>query len=123
MLDAGAGAVGYMTAAIGVGGLLGAFGAMTLEGRRLAVAFGLALVFWGAPIILIASKPQLAGAVALLAVVGAANSVEDVAVFTLLQRIVPDEQLTRGSESSGVSRWERLRSARSPARSLSTCSA
>ncbi len=95
VLDAGAGAVGYMTAAIGVGGLLGAFGAMTLEGRRLAVAFGLALVFWGAPIILIASKPQLAGAVALLAVVGAANSVEDVAVFTLLQRIVPDEQLTR----------------------------
>ena len=44
VLDAGAGAVGYMTAAIGVGGLLGAFGAMTLEGRRLAVVFGLALV-------------------------------------------------------------------------------
>jgi MFS family permease len=30
-----------------------------------------------------------------LAVVGAANSVEDVAAFTLLQRIVPDEILTR----------------------------
>jgi len=95
VLDAGAGAVGYMTAAIGVGGLLGAFGAMVLEGRRLAVVFGLALVFWGAPLILIAPEPRLAGAVALLAVVGAANSVEDVAVFTLLQRIVPDEQLTR----------------------------
>jgi MFS family permease len=95
VLDAGAGAVGYMTAAIGVGGLLGAFGAMALEGRRLAVVFGLALVFWGAPIVLIASDPQLVGAVVLLAVVGAANSVEDVAVFTLLQRIVPDEQLTR----------------------------
>jgi MFS family permease len=68
---------------------------MALEGRRLAVVFGLALVFWGAPIVLIASDPQLVGAVVLLAVVGAANSVEDVAVFTLLQRIVPDEQLTR----------------------------
>jgi len=95
VLDAGAGAVGYMTAAIGVGGMLGAFGAMTLEGRRLAVVFGLALVFWGIPLMLFAPEPRLAGAVALLAVVGAANSVEDVAVFTLLQRIVPDEQLTR----------------------------
>jgi hypothetical protein len=31
----------------------------------------------------------------MLAVVGAANSVEDVAVFTLLQRLVPDRILTR----------------------------
>jgi MFS family permease len=95
VLDAGGGAVGYMTAAIGVGGLLGAIGAMALQGRRLAVPFGFALVFWGAPIVLIAPWPELAVAVLLLAVVGAANSVEDVAAFTLLQRIVPDEILTR----------------------------
>jgi MFS family permease len=95
VLDAGAGAVGYMTAAIGVGGLAGAVGAMTLEGRSLAVPFGGALVFWGAPLMLIAPHPQTLAAVLLLAVVGAANSVEDVAVFTLLQRIVPDELLTR----------------------------
>jgi MFS family permease len=95
LFDAGSGAVGYLTAAIGVGGLVGAFGAMTLEGRRLAVPFGIALIFWGAPIALIAAWPHLAAAMVLLAVVGAANSVEDVAVFTLLQRIVPDEFLTR----------------------------
>jgi hypothetical protein len=93
VFDAGAGAVGYMTAAIGVGGLVGAVGAMTLEARRLAVSFGIALVFWGAPIVLMAPKPELPGAVVLLAVVGAANSVEDVAVFTLLQRTVPDHLL------------------------------
>ncbi|MFL5869851.1 MAG: MFS transporter [Solirubrobacterales bacterium] len=87
--------VGYLTAAIGVGGLLGAFGAMTLAGRRLAVPFGLALVFWGLPIALIAPRPYLVLALFLLAIVGAANSVEDVAVFTLLQRIVPDEFLAR----------------------------
>ena len=86
--------VGYLTAAIGVGGLIGAVGAMTLAGRRLAARFGLALVFWGVPIILIAPRPYFAAAVFLLAVVGGANSVEDVAVFTLLQRIVPDEILT-----------------------------
>ena len=47
MLDAGGAAVGYMTAAIGVGGLIGGLGAMTLGGKRLAVSFGLALVLWG----------------------------------------------------------------------------
>lgn len=93
VLDAGAGTVGYMTAAIGVGGLLGAVGAMSLRSRRLAVSFGIALVFWGVPIVLLAPKPELLAALALLAAVGAANSVEDVAVFTLLQRIVPDEVL------------------------------
>ena len=95
VLHAGGEAVGYMTAAIGVGGLIGALGAMTLSGRRLAVAFSLALVCWGAPIALIAPWPGLAAAIFLLAVVGAANSIEDVAGFTLLQRIVPDEMLTR----------------------------
>ena len=95
VFDAGAGAVGYMTAAIGVGGLIGALWATTMRGRRLAVPFGLALVFWGVPIALIAPWPSLALALVMLAVVGAANSVEDVAVFTLLQRIVPDEVLTR----------------------------
>jgi len=95
VLERGGAAVGYMTAAIGVGGLIGAFGAMSLAGRRLAVPFGLALVFWGAPIMLIGPWPELAVALLLLAIVGAANSVEDVALFTLLQRLVPDHVLTR----------------------------
>src|SRR5947208_1773346 len=95
LLHGSASDVGYLTAAIGVGGLVGAFGAMALDGRRLAVPFGLALVFWGVPIALIAPRPDFAAAMVLLAIVGAANSVEDVAVFTLLQRIVPEELLTR----------------------------
>jgi len=95
VFDGGAAEVGYLTAAIGLGGLLGGFGAMTLEGRRLAVPFGLSLVFWGVPIALIAPRPYFAAALFLLAIVGAANSVEDVSVFTLLQRIVPDDILTR----------------------------
>jgi MFS family permease len=95
VLDAGDGAVGILTAALGLGGLLGAFGAMTLQSRRLAVALGVALIFWGLPIALLAPKPYLPAAVLLLAVVGAANSVEDVAGFTLLQRSVPDVALSR----------------------------
>jgi MFS family permease len=95
VLDAGDGAVGYLTAALGLGGLIGALGATTLHSRRLANAMGVALIFWGLPIALIAPWPYLPVAVVLLAVVGAANSVEDVAGFTLLQRIVPDVALSR----------------------------
>jgi hypothetical protein len=68
---------------------------MTLTGRRLAAALGVALVFWGVPIALVAPRPYLPVAVFLLAVVGAANSIEDVAGFTLLQRTVPDAVLNR----------------------------
>jgi MFS family permease len=95
VLDGSASDVGYLTGAIGIGGLVGAIGAMALPGRRLAVPFGVSLVFWGVPIALIAAHPTFASSVLLLAVVGAANSVEDVTVFTLLQRIVPNETLTR----------------------------
>jgi MFS family permease len=95
VLGGGAGEVGYLTAAVGFGGLLGALWAVTLNDRRLAGRFALALVFWGVPIALLASHPQFAVAFALLAVVGAANSVEDVAGFTLLQRTIPDAVLAR----------------------------
>jgi MFS family permease len=95
VFDGGAAQVGYLTAAVGAGGLIGALGAMTLGGRRLAVPFGLSLVFWGLPIVLLAPRPYFGAAIVLLAIVGAANSVEDVAVFTLLQRIVPNHVLTR----------------------------
>ena len=95
VLDADPGAVGYLTAALGVGGLIGAFGSLAVVRHRLAVPFGLALVFWGLPIALVAPRPDLALTLVLLAIVGAANSVEDVALFTLIQRIVPDEVLTR----------------------------
>jgi MFS family permease len=86
--------VGYLTAAIGVGGIAGALAGMMLKSRRLAVTFAIALVFWGLPIMLMASGPNFRGALVLLAIVGLANSVEDVALVTLLQRLVPEETLT-----------------------------
>jgi len=95
ILDGGGSEVGYLTAAIGAGGMIGALGAMTLGSRRLAVVFGLALVFWGLPIALLAGSAYLPAAIVLLAVVGVANSVEDVAIITLLQRTADEELLTR----------------------------
>src|SRR5207247_10929995 len=78
VFDGGAAQVGYLTAAIGAGGRIGAIGAMTLRGGRLAAPFGLSLVFWGVPITLMAVRPYFGAAVLLLAIVGAANSFEDV---------------------------------------------
>ena len=95
MLHKGASEVGYLTAAVGAGGLVGALGAVSLRGGRLAQPFGWALVFWGLPVTLIAPLPHFASVMILLAVLGAANSVEDVAGFTLLQRTVTDDVLAR----------------------------
>jgi MFS family permease len=95
VLHAGATEVGYLTAAIGAGGVIGALGAVSLRSERLAPPFAWALVFWGVPIILMAPLPYAAAVAGLLAVIGAANSVVDVSGFTLLQRTVPDAVLTR----------------------------
>ena len=95
VLDAGDGWVGFLTAAIGAGGLLGAFAAIGIARNRLALPFALALLLWGVPIALLAGSSYGALALALVGVVGAANSLEDVAGFTLLQRIVDDDVLTR----------------------------
>ena len=50
---------------------------------------------WGVPIALIAPTTGLVVAILLLAFLGAANSIEDVAGFTLLQRTIPDAVLAR----------------------------
>ncbi|MGH2996758.1 MAG: cyclic nucleotide-binding domain-containing protein, partial [Gaiellaceae bacterium] len=91
--DAG---VGFLSASIGVGGLAGALAALGLVGRpRLAGPFALGLVLWGLPIALVAAWLHPLGAFLCLAVVGAGNSVLDVAGFTLVQRLVPDYVLAR----------------------------
>jgi cyclic nucleotide-binding protein len=66
-----------------------------LVGRRLAVPFGVGLILWGLPIVAIAVHPRPGVALSFLALLGAGNAVLDVAGFTLLQRIVPDEVLAR----------------------------
>jgi MFS family permease len=87
LLDTGDGGVGLLNAAIGLGGLVGALGALALAGgRRLPAFFGIALVGWGLPLVLVGVWPTVTLAVAGLFVTGVSNAVLDVSGFTLIQR-------------------------------------
>ena len=96
LLEMGESGVGFLNSAIGVGALIGSIIAISLAGmRRLSPAFIGGLVLWGIPLVLIGLWSTPALAIVLLAIVGAGNSLVDVALFTLIQRAVPDEVLAR----------------------------
>ncbi len=96
LLDMGESGVGWLNSAFGAGALIGALAAVTLVGRRRLASFvGLGLFFWGAPIALIGLWPHAGWALLCLVLVGAGNSVLDVAAFTLVQRTVLDAVLSR----------------------------
>ncbi len=96
LLDVGESGVGFLNSAFGVGALIGSFVALSLAGLpRLTPPFIFGVVLWGLPLALIGLFPNYALALVLLAIVGAGNSVLDVAFFTLIQRTVPDEVLAR----------------------------
>lgn len=96
LLDLGEAGVGFLNSALGVGGLLGSVVALALVGRtRLAPALVLGLAFWGLPLAAIGALPAAWPALALLAVVGIANTLFDVASLTLMQRVAGEHVLAR----------------------------
>jgi MFS family permease len=96
VLSMGPAGPGVLSAAVGVGGLLGAAAAMTLIGRsRLAPAFVLGVVVVGVPIALVALAQGPLTAILLLGVAGIGKSFFDVTARTLLQRTVDDDVLAR----------------------------
>ncbi|HYY63908.1 MAG TPA: MFS transporter [Gaiellaceae bacterium] len=96
LLDLGAPGIGYLNSALGVGGLIGGVVAVGLVGiRRLGLAFGLALILWGGPILLVGLWAEPAPAFILIGLAGIGMTLGDVAGFTLLQRVVPEKVLAR----------------------------
>jgi MFS family permease len=96
LLDTGNAGVGFLNSATGIGGVVGALATILIVSRsRLATDFGVGVVLWGLPIALIGIWPNQWFALIMLGVVGIANTIVDVAAFTLLQRAVPDEVLAR----------------------------
>ena len=92
LLGLGDSGVGLLNAAIGLGGIVGSVGTILLVDRhRLALVAMVALVVWGAPISVVGLAAVAWVAVGAMIVVGVANAVLDVAGFTTLQRIVPND--------------------------------
>jgi MFS family permease len=96
LLGAGNSGVGWLNAAFGVGGVLGALVVASLAGRkRLAADLGLGVLLWGVPMALVAVWANLGFALLLVAAIGIGNTLADVAGMTLLQRTAADEVLGR----------------------------
>jgi MFS family permease len=96
LLGTGESGVGFLTAAIGAGAVLGALASSLLVGtRRLGAWFAVGVTLWGVPVTLIGVFPQQVAALGLLACVGVGNSLIDLAGFTLLARLAADEVLAR----------------------------
>ncbi len=96
LLHTGNAGVGWLDAAVGVGGVIGSLAAVRLAGRRrLTQPFLIGIVLWGAPFLLIAASPTLVSAILAFALIGVGNILVDVAGYTLLQRAVDDGVIAR----------------------------
>ncbi|MET0885945.1 MAG: MFS transporter [Mycetocola sp.] len=96
LLGTGESGVGALMAAVGVGAVLGSLAASLLVGTaRLGAWFAVGVGLWGLPLTLVGLVPQELAALGLLAFVGVGNALIDVAGFTLIGRMAPDEVLAR----------------------------
>ncbi|WP_082600329.1 MFS transporter [Agromyces sp. Root81] len=96
LLGTGEPGVGALMAAVGVGAVLGSLAASLLVGTgRLGAWFAVGVGLWGLPFTLVGLAPYEVPALGLLAFVGVGNALVDVAGFTLIARMAPDEVLAR----------------------------
>jgi len=96
LLGLGDSGVGWLAAAIGIGGIVGGVYAVGLTGRRrLARPFAVALTLWGLPIAVIGFVPRTAVVLVALSTIGVGNAILDVSGFTLIQRLGADRSLGR----------------------------
>jgi MFS family permease len=96
LLGTGEPGAGALMTAVGVGAVLGSLTASMLVGtRRLGTWFAIGVVLWGLPLVVVGLLAQQGVALVALAFIGVGNALIDVAGFTLLGRMAPDEVLAR----------------------------
>ena len=103
VLNAGESANGYLNAAIGVGGLLGAVASGVLVLRRnLGMPLIVGAVVFGIGLVILGIVPILAVAVVALVIAYTGAILLDVVMTTIFQRVVPDELRGRSTGIVGA---------------------
>ena len=96
LLDLGESGVGLLGAALGVGGIVGGFVALVAAARgRIATDFGIGVLLWSAPLLLIVAAPFLGPTLLVMATIGVANAVVDINAYTIIQRLAPPDVMGR----------------------------
>jgi MFS family permease len=92
----GADGYGYLTAAFGVGAILGGLLALGRSSQhRLGSDLAIGALLWSLPLALAAWQPIVGIAFAVVVLMGFGNPIIDVAAYTLVQRVAPDHVLAR----------------------------
>ncbi len=93
LLGMGQAGLGLLSAAIGLGGLVGAiFVLSSTRSERFVRTEVAGLVFWGLPLAVVGLLPNPVVALAAMVVIGISNAIYDVALFTILQRGSSNEE-------------------------------
>src|SRR5215831_4091379 len=86
----GSAGVGWLTAVLGVGGVLaGPAAAVLVRGQRVARCFAAGVAGWGVPMILLAFTHARYWPYLMFGLIGAANVFDDAGVYSALQQVIP----------------------------------
>jgi len=96
LLDLGSAGVGWLTAAVGVGGVIGGTAAATLvTRRRLSIAMAGGVGLWGLAFLAIGILHNLPTAIVALVALGIGNAICDASGYSLVPRSTRDDLLAR----------------------------
>lgn len=96
LLKLGNPGVGLLTAAVGAGAVIGSLAAsMFVSGGRLAALEGFGVALWGVPLALCGLLPYQPTVLVLMCVIGVANALVGIGLYTLPARLVAEDLLAR----------------------------